>query len=253
MGQLVEPTGTSKDGAPMTDILETMRNRHSARMPYDADRPVPAHLLARVLEAARWAPTAHNMQNYEIVVVDDRTRLQEIAAIRAEVSAAFVRENLAQLSFSEEELRRKKVGLLARMFPPSWLDPDAEPSEPAEHALLGHSLSSAPLLLVVLHDATRRAPASEGDVLGMMSLGCVMQNMWLMAEALGISMQILSAMSGDHVEGELRRLLAFPPHFKVSFGARLGYPLEPPVPALRVRRDVGDFVHRNSFLGSSDE
>jgi len=236
----------------MADILDLIRARHSARMPYDPDRPVSGDLLERVLEAARWAPTAHNMQNYEVVVVDDRTRLEQIAAIRSEVSAEFIRENLAQLSFSEEELRRKKVGILAGMFPPSWLDPDAGSTrpEPAEHAFLGHAIASAPLLLVVLHDSTRRAPASEGDVLGMMSLGCVMQNMWLMAQALGISMQILSAMSGAHVEAELRRVLGFPPSYKVSFGARLGYPLQPPSPTLRVRRDSADFVHHNAYRSS---
>jgi hypothetical protein len=32
-------------------------------------------------------------------------------------------------------------------------------------------------LLVILFDPSKRAPASEGDVLGMMSLGCVMENM----------------------------------------------------------------------------
>ena len=35
----------------------------------------------------------------------------------------------------------------------------------------------------------RRSP---GDVLGMMSLGCVMENMWLMAESLGIRFHILA-------------------------------------------------------------
>ena len=236
----------------MSEILDVIRARHSARMPYDPDRPVPAGLLGQILEAARWAPTAHNMQNYEIIVVDDPGMLEQIAAIRSEVSVEFIRENLAQLSFSEDELRSKKVGILAGMFPPSWLDPDAKPSpsELAEHAFLGHAIASAPLLLIVLHDSSRRAPASAGDVLGMISLGCVMQNMWLMAEAGGISMQILSALSGDHVEAELRRLLDFPPQFKVSFGARLGYPLNPPTPTLRVRRDTADLVHRNSFRAS---
>jgi len=239
----------------MSEILDVIRARHSARMPYDPDRHVPAELLHRVLEAARWAPTAHNMQNYEVVVVDDPARLEQIAAIRSEVSEEFIRENYAQLSFSEEELLRKKVGILARMFPPSWLNPE-EPlsgADAPEHALLGHAISSAPLVMIVLHDSTRRAPASEGDVLGMISLGCVMQNMWLMAEALGISMQILSVLSGQQVEEELRRILEFPEHLKVAFGARLGYPLEPPESALRVRRDIGDFTHRNSFAASYED
>jgi len=192
------------------------------------------------------------MQNDEVVVVDDRTRLEQIAAIRSEVSAEFIRENLAQLSFSEIELQRKKVGIVAGIFPPSWLDPRRR----VELARAGRarrprpSLREHAFLLIVLHDSTRRRPASERDVLGMMSLGCVMQNLWLMVQTLGISMQVLSAMSAAHVEGELRRVLGFPPQFKVSFGARLGIPPQPPSPTLRVRHDTAAFVHHDAYRSS---
>jgi nitroreductase len=226
-----------------------MRERHSGRIAFDPHRTIPADHLRLVLEAARWAPTAHNMQNYDVIVVDDADRLDEIAAIRSEMSLVFIRENFEQLSFSEEELSRRKTGLLASAFPPSWLTPDPNPFEIAdlEHSFLGNAMQSAPLLLVVVYDSTRRAPASEGDVLGTMSLGCVMENMWLMAQSLGISLQILSVLSGEAVEGALRRLLGIPPSMKVAFGARLGYPLHSEPSTLRVRRDVEDFVHRNSF------
>lgn len=230
-------------------LLELMRQRHSGRAAFDPHRPIPPAHLDLVLEAARWAPTAHNMQNYEVIVVDDADRLAQVAAVRAEVSLAFVRENFDQLSFTEDELLRKKTGILASAFPPSWLTPDPDPAEIAdlEHSFLGHSIRSAPVLLIVAYDSTKRAPASEGDVLGMMSLGCVMQSMWLMAQSLGISMQILSVVSGEAVEDALRGLLRVPTSMKIAFGARLGYPLgsEPSTP--RVRRNVEDFVHHNSF------
>lgn len=101
-------------------------------------------------------------------------------------------------------------------------------------------------LLVVLYDARKRAPASEGDALGMMSLGCVMQNMWLVAQSFGIGYQIQSVFGSDHVEREARRLLTFPDHFKIAFAVRLGYP-KAIEPYLRVRREIEDFTHRNGF------
>lgn len=231
------------------DLLQLMRQRHSARVAFDPHRTIPPDHLRLVLEAARWAPTAHNMQNYEVIVVDDADRLSEIAAVRSEVSLVFIRENFEQLSFSEDELFRKKTGILARGFPPSWLTPDPNPLEIAdlEHSFLGHAIQSAPVLLIVVYDSTKRAPASEGDVLGIMSLGCVMENMWLMAQSLGISMQILSVVSGETVEDALRHLLGIPTSMKIAFGARLGYPLGLASSTLHVRRDVEDFVHRNSF------
>jgi len=68
--------------------------------------------LTQILEAARWSPTAHNMQNFEILVIDDRDVLARLAGISSPASEVFIRENFDQLSFSEEELRRKKVGIL---------------------------------------------------------------------------------------------------------------------------------------------
>jgi nitroreductase len=242
--------GASVGTSPRAEeVLRLMRQRHSARVPFDPQRTIPHDHLDLVLEAARWAPTAHNMQNYELIVVDDADVLDEIAAIRSEVSPVFIRENFEQLSFSEDELRRKKTGILARGFPPSWLTPDPNPLEigDLEHSFLGNAIQRAPVLLIVVYDSTRRAPASEGDVLGIMSLGCVMENMWLMTQSLGISVQILSVVSGEAVQQELRRLLGIPNFMEIAFGVRLGYPLVVASPTPRVRRDVEDFVHRNSF------
>ena len=63
------------------------------------------------------------MQNFEIIVVDDNKLIESIANIKRPVSETFIRENYKQLSFTDEELIRKKTGLLARMFPTSWVAP----------------------------------------------------------------------------------------------------------------------------------
>ena len=101
----------------MLKVLELIRERRSDRVPFDEAKKVADEDLRQILEACRWAPTAHNMQNFQVVVVDDRILVSAIAAIRRPISPTFVRENYQQLSFSEEELQRKKVGLLGTMFP----------------------------------------------------------------------------------------------------------------------------------------
>ena len=230
------------------NILELIEQRQSSRVPFDPDRRIPEDHLRQVLEGARWAPTAHNMQNFEVVIVDDRRILDELSSIPTETSRVFVDENYEQLSFSEEELKRKKVGLLGTMFPLSWRTPGVKPhiDEAHAHSILGPLITMSAALLVVLHDARKRAPASEGDVLGMISLGCVMENMWLVAQALGIGFHVQSAMSATSVEPEVKRILAVPEHLKIGFAARLGYP-KTAATYLRVRRDVEDFTHRNRF------
>ena len=63
-------------------------------------------------------------------------------------------------------------------MPNSDFDAVAAAAEPVP---LSVSLQDSPCLLLVLYDTRKRAPASERDVLGFISIGCVMENMWLMA------------------------------------------------------------------------
>ena len=237
----------------MADILEIIRLRRSTRTPFDPNRHVSKENLGQIMEAARWAPTAHNMQNFEILVVDDEEVLEEIGKIKSQVSEAFIRENYQQLSFSKEELLQKKIGILGANFPPDWRDLaklDKAVRE-SSRSPLNQNIRGSPLLLIVIYDPRKRAPASEGDVLGFISLGCVMENMWLMAQSLGISVQILSVFSGESVEKEVKRILEVPEHMKIAFAIRLGYPISKPGEQLRVRRDTEMFAHHN-ILGNND-
>ncbi len=225
----------------MNEVLKLMRQRQSDRIPFDETRRVSDPDLRQVLEAGRWAPTAHNMQNYQVVVVDDRIIVSAIMAVNRPVSETFVKENYQQLSFSEQELAEKKVGLLGTMFPPSMRTPGALlPSK-------GMPPMPAPVLLFVLYDPRRRAPASEGDFLGIMSIGCVMENMWLAAHSLGIAFHVVSSMSAPESAREIRKILDIPQHLQIAFACRLGYPAVTRGKYLRVRRNIEDFVHRNRF------
>ncbi len=231
------------------DVLTLMRARHSARVPFDRARPVPRAALTKILEAARWAPTAHNMQNFDIVVVDAPALVDALGAIPAELSETFIRENFAQLSFSEEELRARKVGILGTMFPPSWRtsEPDMKAiAAERECASLHDTIQDSPTLLVVVYDPRKRAPASEGDFLGVISLGCMMENMWLVAESLGLGFQVMSVFSGATVAARVKETLGIPPALAIAFAVRLGYPTKSAYP-VRVRRDLGDFVHHDRF------
>jgi nitroreductase len=104
----------------MSDVMRLIQERHSDKVAFDPNRAVTKKELKQVLEAARWAPTAHNMQNFEIIVVDDPAVLKKIGSIKSSTSIEFLKENYQQLAFSEEELLKKKVGILGSGFPPSW-------------------------------------------------------------------------------------------------------------------------------------
>ena len=238
----------------MQEVLELIKERKSARTVFDPNHPVAPQELRQILEAARWSPTAHNMQNFEIIVVDDRKLLEAIGDIKYTISDTFIKENYQQLSFSEEELRRKKVGLLGTMFPPELRTPEVKPDETTNEKMvssLGRLIQTSPVVLIVVYDPSKRAPASEGDLLGIMSLGCVMENMWFMAHSRGISFHVLSVLSADPAEKEVKSLLNIPENLKIAFASRLGYPISTPTKYLRVRRDIEDFTHYNRFGNKS--
>jgi nitroreductase len=232
----------------MNEVHRVIQERQSARVPFDPNRKVTKEDLQKILDAGRWAPTAHNMQNFSIVVVDDREVLEIIGNVKSRISEEFLRENYEQLSFSKEELLEKKTGILGAMFPPSWVDPSKMDEVANESAPmpLTQSIRGSPCLLIVVYDPKKRAPASEGDVLGFMSLGCVMENIWLMAHSLGISLQILSAFAAPPVEKQVKQILGIPEQLKIAYTCRLGYPTGS-TKYLRVRRDIDEFAHYNKF------
>jgi nitroreductase len=233
----------------MGDILTLIQKRQSSRTLFDPKKKIPKKDIQKILEAARWAPTAHNMQNYEVMVVDDKKLLNKISELHNPISLTFVRENYQQLSFSEAELRRKKVGVLGTMFPPSWRKPNASAKEIRSEergSFQARQIGSSSALCVMLYDPKRRAPASEHDFLGAISLGCVMENMWLMAESLGIGFHIISALSEGAVEKKIKQILHVPNRFHIAISFRLGYPVAPRK-YLRVRRDTKKFTHHNAY------
>jgi nitroreductase len=231
----------------MDDLMKIMKERHSARAPYEPRKQVPRSDVEKILEAGRWAPTPHNMQNFEIIIIDDKKLLEAVGSIKAYPSPDFIRENFGQLSMSEEELLRKKTGILGAGFPPAWRDKAKLGAAMKDRTpgTLGQTIKGSPTVLVVVYDKRKRAPASEGDVLGILGLGCLMENMWLMAQELGVGFQIMSAFSGP-VQKDVKGMLGIPGHMEISFAVRLGYPAAQPK-YLRVRRDVGSFAYRNRY------
>ena len=236
----------------MNQMLKAIQNRQSARGPYDVHRIVEKDNIQQILEAARWSPTAHNMQNFEIIVVDDKTLLRKLGDLKSPVSQAFIRENYELLSFSVDELKQRKVGILGTWFPAFMRDLSIKPtSEEKTSSFQGSLVKKSPVLLVVVYDPGKRAPASRGDTLGFMSLGCVMENMWLMASSLGLSFHIVSSFNDGAVEIKVKRILGIPRSLKIAFTCRLGYS-SAHERYMRVRRDIKDFTSHNTY-GKKDD
>ena len=90
-------------------------------------------------------------------------------------------------------------------------------------------------------------PLRDGDFLGIISLGCITENMWLMAESLGIGFHIVSSLGEGPAAQEVKRILGIPYSLQIVYAIRLSYPVSELDKYLRVRREVKDFAHHNRY------
>jgi nitroreductase len=73
-----------------------------------------------------------------------------------------------------------------------------------------------------------------------------MENMWLMATSLGLSVRLMGDFGEHPVDNEVKRLLGIPEYLEVVYRLRLGYPMIEEGGS-RVQRYVNDFVHYNLY------
>ncbi len=62
------------------ELFEAIKNRRSIR-DYNKTKPVSKETIEKIVEAARWAPTAGNQQPIEVVVVFDQETREKLASL----------------------------------------------------------------------------------------------------------------------------------------------------------------------------
>jgi nitroreductase len=92
------------------EVYEAIRARHSVRS-YQ-NRAVEPAKLARVLEAARLAPSARNDQEWRFVVVGDQARREQLAT-RASTQHFMLEAPLIIAACAQTDGRRMRCGQLA--------------------------------------------------------------------------------------------------------------------------------------------
>jgi nitroreductase len=82
------------------EVYECVRSRLTVRE-FKPD-PVPARLVTRLLQSARWAPSSRNRQPWQFIVIRNKTTLQQIGSIassgpyiaQAPLAIAMIMENV---------------------------------------------------------------------------------------------------------------------------------------------------------------
>jgi F420 biosynthesis protein FbiB-like protein len=176
-----------------------MHTRRSIRR--YADRPIPADVLRRVLEAGCWAPSAHNRQPWRFAVLTDPARRASLAR----VMGARFRSDLLADGLPTQEVERQVTRSYER-------------------------IGSAPALVVLclsmtdmdLYPDARRQDAER--IMAIQSVALAAQNILLMAhaEGLGACWMCAPLFCPDVVRDEL----ALPDDWEAQSLLTLGFPAE---------------------------
>jgi len=186
------------------ELMEAIRKRRSIRK-YQ-DRPVPCPLVEEVLEAANWAPSGRNEQQWEYYVVGGATK-DKVAAIYSRLTE----ENLPP---PEERNERQQ-------YFSDW----------------AQNLGGAPVIITAVMNREVNPPVYK---MALESVSASFQNLLLAAHAQGLG---TCWMTGPlRAEDEIKAILGLPDLLEIIAITPLGYPDEDPAPPARLDPELKEKV-----------
>jgi nitroreductase len=250
------------------ELMEAIRGRYTHRGAF-LDQKIERDVLLEVLEAARWAPSGHNSQPWEFLVVDDRKEVEELMAVAGRIYAEFqktrpsVKRNveiwLSWTRWSDKELETKGDGAYAREFDRNaWeemLRIESEDEIKARFAKLfagrsGPSMfSSPPALVFTLLDTTVKIPNISQGLMQMTSIGAAIQNLRIAAHGKGLATHEYSVLYDlPQTRARMMELLDIPSRSRIVSAMKIGYPGDPATSIKsHVRKPLEKLVHWNRF------
>jgi nitroreductase len=224
------------------DLYEAIRKRHTTNGAF-ADRPIdPAHKRT-ILELAARAPSHFNSQPWRFVVVEDPERRKALGQIAGESmrdlmeDGRFWQQYRKFFRLSQEEAEATKDGIHFDHIP-SVLKPFAKYIFTERGAavmntfqvprVLGNDarklVENSPMLMGI---ALSREVYKPGELTGLytlISLGAVIQTIWLTALSVGMGFQFVSTPQEIPEKWALvSALLGVPEDFELMVLFRLGY------------------------------
>ena len=254
------------------DLFEAIRNRRTTNTRF-LDRPLDEEHIRTILEAASYAPSHFNSQPWRFVLLRDPERRKQLGRIAGRsmvevmTKGTFWKRYLRYFRFSTDESSRSGDGIHIDTMPAPlrpfirylFSEKGAEFMNrlrvPYILAIDSRKLvSTSPLVLGVLlsRDEYRRGELS--GLYSTLGLGMAIENMWLMANSLGIGVQFISLPmeAGGEFWQNCIEMIAPPEEFELICLFRLGY-TDPAAkrPAIdwssTQRRDLSTFVFDERF------
>jgi coenzyme F420-0:L-glutamate ligase/coenzyme F420-1:gamma-L-glutamate ligase len=202
----------------MSYITDAIKKRRSIRK--YSSRPVSPKILSEILEAARWAPSAHNAQPWRFIVLNDKALKRDLAEAMANAWMVDMIEDGMPME-ARENMTKASVGRFTR----------------------------APVLVVaclsmenMVKYADKPRQKCERD-LAVQSLGAAIQNMLLEAHSKGLGACWFCA--PIFCKETVRKVLKAPTDVEPQALITLGYAAEKP--SAPSRKPLQDYSHLNCW------
>lgn len=194
---------------PYDFLLHLVKERRTIRQ-FRSD-PVPDEYITKIIEVARWAPSAFHTQPWEFVIIKN------------------------------EDIKNKIVAALERYGPPI--------KDPLKEALPRKNFKDAPVFILLLCDwrasigLPGRTPENKAQVANLYcsSLANAFLYMHLAATALGLASQWYTATSHPEAERAIKDIIGIPEVLTIYDMMVVGYAANPPDP--KIVRDINEIVH----------
>jgi len=205
------------------DLLEAIHTTPTCRF-YKSD-PVPDAVLARVLDAARFAPTGGNRQPVRFVVVRDAAKRKRLAELYLPPWERYV-AGIAQ--------GKVRVGGVPKLV------------ANADH--FAHHLAELPVLIVVCARLADVQPTDAAlgrlSIVGGASVYPAVQNLLLAARGEGLGSTLTTLLCA--VEPQVKQLLAIPEDISTAATIALGWPARP-FPKRLSRRPLAEIAFLDRY------
>jgi len=224
------------------EIFETIVNRRTANSAF-ADRKVTQEHIETLIKMASHAPSHFNSQPWRFIIVQDEGIIKKIAKIAGDSmvqlmeDGRFWKQYAKYFRFDEKEMEKTKNGIHIDHVP-AVLKPFVKSifSEKGGKVMakikvpriLGNDeeklVAGAPILFIILLNKEEYKPAELSGFYSVISMGAVIQNLWLATTALEMGMQFIST-PGEIPENwkAISEMIKVPENYEMMAIFRMGY------------------------------
>lgn len=206
----MKPLDAEGNADEWTTVEKAILNRRSVRNL--KDKPVPEHLVRRVLEAGRFAPSAGNSQPWKFIVITNKALIDEIN------EGVWAGLNMMHMMYMDDELVKQLAAGYEMMPQPAVYDPRVIIGGMGSAAKRnGPVLLNAPVVVLILED-------ERGISAGGINIGICGQNMNLAANSLGLGVCWVGFATVAGLIPPLAEKLGIEPPWKLMTALVIGYP-----------------------------